>query len=137
MVDETFSILDDLTKNQKFTVIVVLRIFNSGNEDTNIQKKRDRVISHIENDLKLKHDEVETYINNSAPEVIGRELLNLREMQKEFLIALAYDVLFCIGKPSERDLMIMENVFNQIIGTDRTKFSKSLEKIHVLKNHFQ
>lgn len=124
-----FSVFENLTANQKYTIITVLSIFNNITANLTAKQSRKNLISKYSKELNLLEKNVENYMKSVSAEKLARELLNIDEMQETLLMAFAYDILFCSGNPTEEECIVMENLYNEIIGIDREKFGKSIKRL--------
>ncbi|WP_310560162.1 hypothetical protein [Flavobacterium sp.] len=131
-----FAVWDNLNKSQKLTAMTILGIFNIASEKKETKIKRENLINLSLKELDIKYKEYDDYINCINPEIIRNKLTDISNSEKDLLITLAYEVLFCDGMPNEKEYVLMENLFKNIAKINQDELMKGFQKIQTLLNHF-
>lgn len=130
------SLVDSFSKNQKLSSVTLIRLISSGCEDKLKIKLQEEVIKKQAVFLGLNFSECESFLNNLNPLDLPKEFKSFNNIQKDFLVSMAYEILFCGGMPSDREYIIGENVFRNIANIGNDDFLKRIEKIQALGNFF-
>jgi hypothetical protein len=128
--------VNSFSKEQKLSVITLMRLISNGSHDTQKIKLQDKAIIEQAIFLGLSFSECTIFLNNLNPETLKNELTSLNNEQKDFIVAMALGIISCGGTPSKRDYMITENAFEKIVGINIDEFSNRIEKIQLIGNHF-
>jgi hypothetical protein len=130
------SLVESFSKQQKLSLITLVRIISNGCQDQNKVKLQDKAIRQQADFLGLNFSDCENYLNNLNPANFQNEFQGLTNIQKDLAVSMAYEILLCGGEPSERDYIIAENSFSKIANIDNDEFLKRIEKIQEMGNFF-
>lgn len=129
-------LVNSFSNEQKLSAVTLMRLISNGSQDAQKVKLQEKAIIEQTSFFGLSFSECEIFLNNLNPETLKNELTSLNNEQKDFIVAMALEILLCGGAPSERDYMIAENAFEKIANINIDEFSNRIEKIQAIGNHF-
>lgn len=132
--------VETFTSSQKNCVGILLRlIMNGSNNPEKKLKQAFYIINTVFKEFGITSAEVDSFTNDctSNPAIIPNTLSALTEAQKEYIVALAYEMMIVDGTFSDFDYGITEHFFNKVVNHTPDNFYKSIEKIQALSNFFK
>ena len=132
-ISEIFS---DLTTNQKMSIFNLLTTIAScdGDEgDFDIELKYLNVYVNI---LSVNGSRCTRYLESGGLITIINDLKNINRNQKEFLVVSAWEIIICDGRPNEKELDALGQLFNAL-GINENEIAEIVAKNQALTKNIK
>lgn len=129
-------LVNSFTTQQKLSAITLIRIIINVGQDQNKILTQDKVINNQATTFGLNSNECEVFFNSINPSNLQNQFISLNNEQKDYLVAMVYEILLSGGTPSERDFIVAENLFDKVANINPDEFIMRIEKIQALGNYF-
>lgn len=128
---------NDFSKNQKLSSIALLTMISMAADSNQNKELKNKTISEHLKFFNLTNEEFNSFLKDDpSPEFISKELKSLDKRKGELLISLGYELLICIGVPSESEYNVTIHMFKEIAGIDENTFVETVEKLNALQRRF-
>jgi len=128
-------VVEDLTSNQKKSVLNLLLMISVCDGDQGGQLKELEVLNSYVEAVGVRSDESMRYLERYGHERIFDDLITLTKSQKDFLVFAAWEMIICDGRPNETELNVTGKFFERI-GVSEDEFVSTIEKKDVMMKHF-
>ncbi len=134
VVDEIFN------KEQKLAVTSCLEMISSvGSDNLNTPKRKAQknIIANIlSKDFNLTQENWNNYSNNLTLKSVQATMHSLNPKGKRFFFACVFDLLATGGIPSQKEIMIAENICEKVAGISNYQFEKYMDETDSMMNSF-
>jgi len=124
----------DLTINQKMSILNLLFVISIGDNGLDDSSKRISFLNTYIGLLGVSRDRCQAYFETQGYEIMIKDLNQLSQTHKEFLIVAAYEMITRSGKVKDNEINMTGNIFERI-GIDSDKFFATIEKAILLTNY--
>ena len=129
------SMFDDLTKNQKMSVLNLLTAIAVSDGDGVDIDKEIMQLNYFITVLGIRQDESQTYFSSYGYERMFDDLNPLSRKTKEFLVVCAWDIIKSDGDVNEVELERTDMLF-QRIGVSWEMFEATIKKSEAIIKYF-
>jgi hypothetical protein len=127
-------VFNDLTTNQKMSVINLLVAISVCDPQEDFNKKECDYINRYLEYFGLTQKKCNDYLELGQQNIL-KDLQNISQFQKEFLIVSVYEMINSNGTPKEIKFYIASRIFTDL-GISEDKFKATISKAQSLLNHF-
>ena len=129
------SLINSFSNKQKLSAITLMRAIMGGTQDANKAKLQDGQIIKQAIHLGISIVECDNFANNLNIESLKRELISLNNAQKDFIVGMTMELLHTGGEPTDRDIMITENIFEKLANINPDELDARAVKIAAIGNY--
>jgi len=129
------NMLSDLSTNQKMSFMNLLLLVGSCDGDQSDQDKELQFLNSYVDMLNVRSDKSMAYLNSYGYQRIIDDLKTISKSQKEFMIAAAWDMIICDGRPNETEVNFTGAIFEKL-GVSKEEFVGTIEKTQAIMKYF-
>lgn len=129
------SLINSFSIKQKLSAITLMRAIVGGTQDANKAKLQEEQIIKQVRLLGISVVECDNFMNNLNLESLKRELISLNNAQKDFIVSMTMELLHTGGEPTDRDIMITENIFEKLANINPDELDERAVKIKAIGNY--
>ena len=128
-------IFKDLNSNQKMSIINLLVTLAEEEETSSVKLEKIKCLNSYIDILNVRQDDCTNYFRIKGALQMINDLKVLPKTQKEFLVIVGYEMLYCGGKPNLEDISLIISIFEKL-DIDEDKFVEIIAKNHAIMKTF-
>jgi hypothetical protein len=125
---------------QKLAITSCLEMISSvGNNNTNTAKRiaqKKMIAKTLSIDFNLNQERWDNYSNNLTPSSVQSTMHSINEKGKRFFFSFVFDLLATGGIPSQKEIMVAENICEKVVGISNYMFEKFMYETDNMLNSF-
>lgn len=125
---------------QKLAVTACLEMISSvGSNNVNTAKRQSQKIliaKILSKDFNLNQERWNSYSNDLTPSSVQETMHSLDSKGKRFFFSFVFDLLAKGGIPSQKEIMVAENICEKVAGISNYTFEKYMEETDNMLNSF-
>jgi hypothetical protein len=134
-------IINELFNNeQKLAVVACLEMISSvGSNNINTAKRESQKIliaKILSKDFNLNQVSWNSYYNNLTPSSVQETMHSLNSKGKRFFFSFVFDLLGKGGIPSQKEIMVAENICEKVAGISNYSFEKYMNETDKMLDTF-
>lgn len=134
LIDETFN------DEQKLAVTSCLEMISSvGSDNVNTPKRKAQknlIANILSKEFNLTQEYWSNYSKNLTPKSVQATMHSLDTKGKRFFFAYVFELLAIGGIPSQKELMVAENICEKVAGISNYEFEKYMDETDNMLNSF-